>query len=68
MKRAPHIKMTEREFRKLKRWEVAKVRLALSRLRAGCIYMPDGCAARIGHADALMDAVRDSCLEWWKKA
>ncbi len=68
MKRARHIKLTEREFKKCKRRQMRAVQHALQLLRFGCSYMPRNCDIRLDKIQLLIDELHTSCLEWWKKA
>lgn len=68
MKRAPHIKMTEREFKKLKRKQFAEAREKIYQLRCSSAYLPDAALRHLQRADQSLDLAWEECKPWWRKA
>lgn len=70
MKRARHIKMTEREYKARKRREFKELKKALDKFRYGCTYMPQDALEILflGRMDKTIDKAHDVLKKWWKNA
>ena len=68
MKRAKHIKMTEREFKKLKRKQFKAALKAVAPLAACCAYLPDPAFKYVSQAQSLLEVAQAECRPWWRKA
>lgn len=70
MKRARHIKMTEREFKALKRQEFKELKEALDRFRLGCAYLPQEAAEMlmVGVMRTRLKSAHEILKKWWKNA
>lgn len=66
MKRAPHIRQTERQFRRQKRKELKAAIKAVRDLTRGAACLPRGTLSTVVLAAQLLDAVRDRCKDWWR--
>jgi hypothetical protein len=64
MKRAPHLGMTEKEFRRLKRKQYHAALQALDDLVTGSGYTPNG--GEIGKAVAELNKLGVRLRKWWK--
>lgn len=69
MKRAPHIKMTEKQFRASKREEFKHLREVFREFWFGSAYLPDaesrGATREIYYSMTRLSA---RCLPWWKNS
>lgn len=68
MKRAPHIKMTEREFKKWKRIQMEEAREKMYQLREASAYLPNAALLHFQRADQSLDLAWEECKPWWRKA
>jgi len=68
MKRAPHIKMTERQYKKTKRKQFRVARKALNDLNRVACFLPDTAGRKVLDALNLIDRAYQTCKPWWKKA
>lgn len=68
MKRAKHIKMTEREFRKRKRKEFRIARKAMDKLNLGSAYLPPSAFRQFNKAEEYFKKAYEDCKTWWRNA
>lgn len=68
MRRAAHIRMTEREFRALKRRQLRILRRAMDEFGIGCLYLPRRAYAKTLTAADCLEAIDDICRAWWHKS
>lgn len=68
MKRAKHIKMTERQFRKRKRREFHTLRKAMAKMRLGSAFLPHSASKELYQAHVAIEKMYEDCKQWWRKA
>lgn len=68
MKRAPHIKMTEKQFKAEKRMQFKKVIKAINELTMGSAYLPQSAFMNFSVGKNLILKAQDECRYWWKDA
>lgn len=68
MKRAPHIRMTEREFRARKRREFRTLRKAMKAFLPGSAFLPEKAFREWNDALDALDRVYQECKGWWRHA
>ena len=65
MRRAPHIRMTEREFRKKKRAEVRELEAAWNKVFIGCGYMPFESSRALGGVQKAIKVLKQQMRKDW---
>lgn len=68
MKRAKHIKMTERGYKKEFRKRFKKLKKALDEFRPGCAFLPKEAYFHIREIERHFDIGYEECKDWWRKA
>ncbi len=68
MKRARHIHMSEREYKRMMRKRMRALRSAAKAFTHGCAFIPNEAYRRIREALALIEAADEICKPWWRKA
>ena len=70
MKRAKHIKMTERQFRQRKRREFNQLIKGIknSRIKSGAAYLPKEAFAKLHAGFTLIEEAHKICRKWWKNS
>ncbi len=67
MKRASHVKMTERRFRASKRYWFGELKRAMGQFRAGNLYLPPFAFIQWKRLEGAMDAMERELKPWWRK-
>ena len=69
MKRAPQIKMTERELRVVKRRDMKAARAAIDTLLGdGFLHLPYDAVRELAACDNALDRAYKVLKPWWRKA
>ena len=68
MRRAPYIKMTEREYQKDFRKRFKKLKKELYEFRLGCAYLPKNAFLEIQKAFSSFNKAHEECKRWWRKS
>lgn len=68
MKRARHIKLSEKQFKRWKRADFKNTRKALSELKTGCAYLPNHAHLKLKNGMQLIEEAYELCKPWWKNA
>jgi len=66
MKRAIHIKKTEKEFRRVKRAQLKKLMVAREEFRKGMAYLPLDAYGKMHKAFDEIDDAHKLLIPWWK--